>query len=157
MTNFNRRTFMSVAGIAATEPANVRSPFCRNENARIACGPDWKWRVDLRSCARLGIAAHGHELWGYAWRRRAGQCGQHLRQHTKRNRSAPLQPRWKLDEDHSKCVSRGSFDGSRPGARRGVLLRYRAERHACRELVVYKDEDRRHGRDEDHRSSGSRV
>src|SRR6266566_7659436 len=59
----------------------------------------------LMKLYRVGVAPFGHELRRHAWRRRPGQCGQHLCQHAKCYWSARLQPQREFGQDHSKCVS----------------------------------------------------
>src|SRR5579872_2385591 len=128
-------------GNCSWRAGDISSWFGGREQVGTGNHPDWKWRMDLRTRAGLGVATVGHELWRHAWRYRSGQCRQYLCQHTKRYRRAGVQARWRFDKNYSECVSRSSFDGSRRRTRTGVLLRDGAERHPGGKLALHKNED----------------
>ena len=156
MTNLNRRAFLSKAGIAAAVPAI--SPVLHGGTTTpgppvVTGNGDWTYEV----VPGWGSLPSGTSFGGTHGAVAEDNAGNILRQHTKHNRGPRLQPRWKFDQDHSECIHRSSFYGSRRGARRGVFLRDRSEGYGGRKLAVHKDEDRWNCCDENHRSSRSRI
>jgi len=157
MTNFNRRTFMSVAGIAATEPAMsaLLSAVTRTPALPVVLTGNGEWTYEV-------VPGWGSLPAGTSFGGTHGAVAQ--------------------DNAGNIYVSTQSATGVLLYNRDGSLMRTIANAYPEVHSMVHaqerggeffyatvqkgtpaenwlfiKDEDRRHGRDEDHRSSGSRV